>query len=44
MAAEAAILGTPAIHIESNSKGIATGSFSGNFRSSATNTAPLFLR
>lgn len=32
MAAEAAILGTPAIHIESNAKGIATGSFSGNFR------------
>jgi uncharacterized protein len=32
MAAEAAILGTPAIHIESNSKGVATGNFSGNFR------------
>lgn len=32
MAAEAAILGTPAIHIESTSKGIATGNFSGNFR------------
>jgi len=31
MAAEAAILGTPAIHIESTSKGIATGNFSGNF-------------
>jgi predicted glycosyltransferase len=32
MAAEAAILGTPAIHIESNANGIATGNFSGNFR------------
>jgi len=31
MAAEAAILGTPSIHIESTSKGIATGNFSGNF-------------
>lgn len=31
MAAESAILGTPAIHIESNSKGVATGSLSGNF-------------
>ena len=31
MAAEAAILGTPAIHIESNSSGIATGELSGNF-------------
>lgn len=31
MAAEAAILGTPAIHIESTSKGIATGELSGNF-------------
>ena len=31
MAAEAAILGTPAIHIESTSKGIATGALSGNF-------------
>jgi len=31
MATEAAILGTPAIHIESTSKGIATGNFSGNF-------------
>lgn len=28
---EAALLGTPAIHIESNSKGEATGLFSGNF-------------
>jgi predicted glycosyltransferase len=32
MAAEAAILGTPAIHIESNASGIATGNLSGNFR------------
>jgi uncharacterized protein len=32
MAAEAAILGTPSIHVESNAKGIATGNFSGNFR------------
>jgi len=32
MAAEAAILGTPAIHIESNASGTATGNFSGNFR------------
>jgi len=31
MATESAILGTPAIHIESNSSGIATGNFSGNF-------------
>ncbi|OFV65892.1 MAG: protein containing DUF354 [Candidatus Syntrophoarchaeum butanivorans] len=31
MATEAAILGTPAIHIESTSKGIATGEFTGNF-------------
>jgi predicted glycosyltransferase len=31
MAVEAAILGTPAIHIESTSKGIATGELSGNF-------------
>lgn len=31
MAVEAAILGTPAIHIESNPKGVATGEFSGNF-------------
>lgn len=31
MAAEAAILGTPAIHVESNSSGIATGELSGNF-------------
>lgn len=31
MAAEAAILGTPAIHIESTSSGIATGELSGNF-------------
>ena len=31
MAAEAAILGTPSIHIESTSSGIATGEFSGNF-------------
>ena len=31
MATEAAILGTPAIHIESTSKGIATGELSGNF-------------
>ncbi|NJD77602.1 MAG: DUF354 domain-containing protein [Candidatus Methanoperedens sp.] len=30
-AVETAILGTPAIHIESNSKGQATGNFSGNF-------------
>jgi len=32
MAAEAAILGTPAIHIESTKNGIATGELSGNFR------------
>jgi uncharacterized protein len=31
MAAEAAILGTPAIHIEANDKGVATGNFTGNF-------------
>mgnify|MGYP000318296248 CR=1 FL=1 len=31
MATEAAILGTPSIHIESTSKGIATGEFTGNF-------------
>lgn len=31
MAAEAAILGTPSIHIESTSAGIATGELSGNF-------------
>jgi len=31
MATESAILGTPAIHIEANSSGIATGNFSGNF-------------
>ena len=31
MAAESAILGTPAVHIESNSKGVATGTYSGNF-------------
>jgi len=32
MAAEAAILGTPSIHVEANSEGIPTGSLSGNFR------------
>ena len=32
MAAEAAILGTPAIHIESTKNGIPTGELSGNFR------------
>jgi len=32
MAAEAAVLGTPSIHVEANSEGIATGSLSGNFR------------
>lgn len=32
MAAEAAILGTPSIHVEANADGIATGSLSGNFR------------
>jgi len=32
MAAEAAILGTPAIHVESDAKGNATGNSSGNFR------------
>ena len=31
MAVEAAILGTPAIHVESTSRGIATGELSGNF-------------
>ena len=31
MAVEAAILGTPSIHVESTSSGIATGEFSGNF-------------
>jgi len=31
MAAEAAILGTPAIHIESTSNGLASGNFTGNF-------------
>jgi uncharacterized protein len=31
MAAEAAILGTPSIHIEADSNGIATGNFVGNF-------------
>jgi hypothetical protein len=31
MAAEAAVLGTPSIHIEKNSSGTATGSNSGNF-------------
>lgn len=31
MAAESAVLGTPAIHIEANSAGVATGNFSGNF-------------
>ena len=32
MAVEAAILGTPAIHVERNTEGIATGNLSGNFR------------
>jgi len=32
MATEAAILGTPAIHIESTTEGVASGSFSGNYR------------
>jgi hypothetical protein len=32
IAAEAAVIGTPAIHIESDSQGIATGYSSGNFR------------
>jgi len=32
MAAEAAILGTPAIHIESTKNGVPTGDLSGNFR------------
>ncbi len=31
MAAESALLGTPAIHVEANAEGVATGSFSGNF-------------
>ena len=31
MAAEAAVLGTPSIHVEANADGIATGSLSGNF-------------
>lgn len=31
MATEAAILGTPSIHIESTSSGVATGEFTGNF-------------
>jgi uncharacterized protein len=31
MATEAAVLGTPSIHIESNSEGIASGNFYGNF-------------
>ena len=31
MAAEAAVLGTPSIHVEANAHGIATGSLSGNF-------------
>jgi hypothetical protein len=32
MATEAAILGTPAIHIESTTGGVASGSFSGNYQ------------
>lgn len=32
MAAEAAVLGTPSIHVEANADGIATGSLYGNFR------------
>jgi len=32
IATEAAVLGTPAIHIESDSHGVATGNASGNFR------------
>ena len=32
MAAEAAVLGTPSIHVEANADGVATGSLSGNFR------------
>ena len=32
MAAEAAVMGTPSIHVEANADGIATGTFSGNFR------------
>jgi predicted glycosyltransferase len=31
MAAEAAVLGTPSIHVEANADGVATGSLSGNF-------------
>ncbi|MDG6251399.1 DUF354 domain-containing protein, partial [Methanocalculus sp.] len=31
MAVESALLGTPAIHIEGNSEGVAMGNFSGNF-------------
>ncbi|OYT25735.1 MAG: hypothetical protein B6U97_04975 [Candidatus Altiarchaeales archaeon ex4484_96] len=31
MAVESALLGTPAIHVESNSRGEATGNYSGNF-------------
>lgn len=31
MATEAAVLGTPSIHIEANSEGVATGNFYGNF-------------
>ena len=31
MAVEAALLGTPAIHVEANSRGEATGNYSGNF-------------
>jgi predicted glycosyltransferase len=32
MAVEAAILGTPSIHVEGNAEGIATGNLTGNFR------------
>jgi len=32
MAAEAALLGTPSIHVESDAGGVATGNYSGNFR------------
>ena len=32
MAAEAAIIGTPAIHVEATAEGVATGNLSGNFR------------
>lgn len=32
MAAEAAVLGTPSIHVEANGDGVATGTFCGNFR------------